>query len=59
MNWIKIEAGCEMPAEEETVLTLDGKRFWSEAVHRCARFYWDEVHEIEGVTHWMRVELPA
>ncbi|RZA28894.1 MAG: hypothetical protein EOP02_06085 [Proteobacteria bacterium] len=59
MEWIKIEPGCEMPAEEETVLTLDSKRFWSEAVHRCARFYWDEVHEIEGVTHWMRVELPA
>ncbi|OBR78818.1 hypothetical protein A7D35_02620 [Xanthomonas arboricola] len=59
MDWIKIEAGCEMPAEEETVLTLDGKRFWSEAVHSAARFYWDEHNEIEGVTHWMRIELPA
>ncbi|WP_155767622.1 hypothetical protein [Xanthomonas hortorum] len=59
MEWIKIESGSEMPAEAETVLTFDVYRQWSEAVHRSSRFYWDEMHEIEGVTHWMRVELPA
>ncbi|MFB9112109.1 hypothetical protein QSH39_014630 [Xanthomonas arboricola pv. corylina] len=59
MEWIKIEPGCEMPAEGETVLTFNSYRQWSEGEHSCARFYVDAGLEIEGVTHWMRVELPA
>lgn len=63
MNWVKIEAGCEMPKDDEFVLV--GAKFgYADAICEDGRIYHtgqndqqvDSVHY--GFTHWCYVELP-
>ncbi|WP_165422578.1 hypothetical protein [Pseudoxanthomonas winnipegensis] len=57
MDWIKIEPGCEMPAEGERVLVFAGT--WEEAECEGGLLCYIDGEEIGGVTHWMRVTPPA
>lgn len=63
INWVKIEDGCEMPADGEYVLAVNEHSSWYECEYIRGKFIWQgaDFKRHDGsinATHWARVELP-